>query len=559
MRTDSAIRVHVLMLLYCVMLSGSLFPAAVHAATAMPTSAQTAELVVANRTVMVFRAPLAGYTAQERADAAERRLEKALAKPGEQRAATRPIAEGTQVLLAGQALFLVTPGDVNALAGDTTDEVASESARRLAQALQDRRDRSSVRHLAIAGAFCLLATAVYGGLLHMVSLAQRSMRERCALLLGVRMKRVRSRYARLLDAEQYVPFALLITVMVAWALRLLFTFVWGAFVLAQVPYTRGWGERLGTHLLGTAAEAAHAAANALPGLLLVALITVVARLAMATATSIFRRVESGEVQGGWLDQETAPPTRRIVNIMIGLFALAMAYPYLPGSHTAAFQGVSVLAGLMVSIGASSVVAQAASGLILIYTRSLRKGEYVRIGAAEGTVSEVGMFATRLRTGFGEEIALPNAFILGNTVCNFSRARPGTGYMLDTSVTIGYDTPWRQVHALLKGAAAATPGIAADPAPIVALTALTDFYIEYKLIAYAACASPRDRAHVLTHLHQNIVDGFNLHGVQIMSPHFTEQPATPHVVAPANWHRSPADAPAVGAAQCDEPELRDKPI
>ncbi|WP_338761910.1 mechanosensitive ion channel domain-containing protein [Massilia sp. METH4] len=167
---------------------------------------------------------------------------------------------------------------------------------------------------------------------------------------------------------------------------------------------------------------------------------------------------------------------------------------------------------------------------------------MRIGHPEGTVAQGGMFATRLRTRFGEEIALPDAFILGNTVRNFSRARPGTGCMLDTGVTIGYDTPWRQVHAMLAAAAAATPGLAADPAPIVAQTGLSDFYIGYKLIAYVEYASPRDRAEVLTHLHQNIVDEFNLRGVQIMSPHSTEQPAAAHVLAPADWHRAPAAPP-----------------
>ena len=518
-----------------------------HAASPAPSATPTdnAGLVVAHRTIAVFRTSLAGYPPRERADAAERRLDKALASPGPRRPTVRVIAEGTQVLLDGKLLFLITPGDINALAGDTTDEVAGESARQLALALRDRSEQASVEHLAIAGALCALATLAYAGVLTALAALHRTVRTRTERLLGVRLARVRFRNVRLLDAEHYIRFMRLVTMLLIWALRLLATFVWLTFVLSQVPYTRGWGERLRDHMLSTAADAAQGAATALPGLLLVALIVAVARLAMATATSIFRRVESGELHGSWLDRETALPTRRIVNVLIGLFALAMSYPYLPGSHTAAFQGVSVLAGLMVSIGASSIVAQGASGLILIYTRSLRKGEFVRIGTSEGTVAEVGMFATRLHTGYGEEIALPNAYILGNTVRNFSRARPDTGampdlgFMLDTTVTVGYDTPWRQVHAMLHNAALATAGIAADPAPVIAQTALSDFYIEYKLIAYVARALPRERAEALTCLHQNIVDEFNLHGVQLTSPHFMQEPGTPQVVPPAAQFRAPA--------------------
>ena len=217
--------------------------------------------------------------------------------------------------------------------------------------------------------------------------------------------------------------------------------------------------------------------------------------------------------------------------MIWLFALAMAYPYLPGSHTAAFQGVTVLAGLMLSIGASSIVGQGAAGLILMYTRALRRGDYVSIGDVQGTVVEPGIFDTRLRTGMGVDVAMPNAWVLSNTIKNYSRAVPGA-YVLDTTVTIGYDTPWRQVHAMLKEAATTTEGVAAEPRPYVIQSALSDFYIEYKLVACSALSSPANRAELLSLLHQKVVDVFNREGVQIMSPHFTQEPQHPQIVPPA---------------------------
>jgi small-conductance mechanosensitive channel len=198
---------------------------------------------------------------------------------------------------------------------------------------------------------------------------------------------------------------------------------------------------------------------------------------------------------------------------------------------------------MVSLGGASVIGQAFSGLILMYSRIFRRGDYVRIGDNEGTVTELGMFATRIRSGLGEEISISNATVLASTTKNYSRAVPGTGFVVDTVVTIGYSTPWRQVEALLEEAARRTEDIAREPAPIVRQTALHDFYAEYRLIAYSSAERPVVRAEVLHHLHGHIQDIFNEHGVQIMSPHYMMDPAQPHVVPKEKWFTPPAQPPA----------------
>jgi Mechanosensitive ion channel len=141
----------------------------------------------------------------------------------------------------------------------------------------------------------------------------------------------------------------------------------------------------------------------------------------------------------------------------------------------------------VSIGASGTVSQAASGLMLMYTRAYRVGESVRIQDTEGTVVEVGLLSTRVRTGTGDEVMLPNTLVLGNTSRNYSRTVDGTGFVIDTTVTIGYDTPWRQVDAMLKEASRRVECIAETPPPRVIQTALGDFYVEYRLVAYSADA------------------------------------------------------------------------
>jgi small-conductance mechanosensitive channel len=268
-------------------------------------------------------------------------------------------------------------------------------------------------------------------------------------------------------------------------------------------------------------------------------------LAYLVNQGIGRFIENAQTQADrpdWLDPDIALATQRIARAMVWVFALAMAYPYLPGSQTEAFKGLSVLVWLMLSLGGSSLVGQAASGLILTYGRVFRKGEYVRIADHEGTVTDLGIFTSRLRTGLGEEVTLSNATVLTSPMKNYSRAVKGQGFVLDTTVTIGYDTPWRQVHALLTQAALRTPGILNDPEPLVFQTALSDWYPQYRLVCQAIPTEARPRALVLSALHANIQDLFNEHDVQIMSPQYITDPAAPKTVPRSRWYAPPAKPP-----------------
>jgi small-conductance mechanosensitive channel len=226
---------------------------------------------------------------------------------------------------------------------------------------------------------------------------------------------------------------------------------------------------------------------------------------------------------------------------IWILAIVAAYPYIPGSGSGVFQGVSVLIGAMVTLGSSGIANQIMSGLTLVYSRALRRGDHVFIGAAgselEGVVTEVGTLATKIMTMRNEEITVPNAVVVSNPIRNFSKLAEGEGTLISTRVTIGYDAPWRQVHAMLEEAARRTPGLRGKQAPRVAQRGLSDFYVEYEL--FANIDRPLDKVHTLSRLHAGIQDVFNEYGVQIMSPHFLGQPAEPVLVRKDNWHAAPA--------------------
>jgi small-conductance mechanosensitive channel len=181
-----------------------------------------------------------------------------------------------------------------------------------------------------------------------------------------------------------------------------------------------------------------------------------------------------------------------------------------------------------------------SGLVMIYARALRPGELVRAGEVVGVVSEVSLLSTKVVTPKREEVTIPNAVLAGTMITNYSRLADQDGLIVATAVAIGYDAPWRQVHALLALAAERTPGVRGEPRPYVLQRALSDFYVEYELRVHIDRAG--DRFQILSDLHAQIQDAFNEFGVQIMSPNFEAQPDRRVVVPRAAWHAAPAPPP-----------------
>ncbi len=522
---------------FLVLLAALLAPAIAHGAEATPV--EPATLVFFNRTIATLRVPAFGYSPAERVFGARVRIEAALQARGPGEVKLRNVPEGRFLEIDGKVAFILLNGDADGTIGQSPEDAAEAVRARLQEAVTAVRESSSPMALARALGLSAVATAVWVLLLRLLAKSNRRVALRLSVAAAAQAERLKVSGVTALRGAYVRPAVARIVSLVAWVLALFATYLWLTFVLSRFAWTHPWGLQLSAHLLGVLRDTGLAMIGAVPGLVTVVVIIVVARWFVAVVGAFFERVATGEISVGWLDAEIARPTRRVATLVVWLFALAMAYPYLPGAQTEAFKGLSVLVGLMVSIGASGLVGQAASGLILMYSRTVRSGEFVRIGDTEGTVTELGMFATRLRSGLGEEIVLPNAWVLSNTTRNFSRVVGGPGFILHTAVTIGYDTPWRQVHALLLEAARRTRGILETPAPYVVQTALSDFYVEYKLVAYAGPEAPRLRAEAMSLLHGEIQDVFNENGVQIMSPQYFEDPEVPKIVPPERWYEPPA--------------------
>ncbi|MGN7745629.1 mechanosensitive ion channel family protein [Pseudomonas sp. 22515] len=520
-----------------------LFSPLLHADTPQPgpeiegVIAEPAPLTVINRTVLVFRATLLGETPTVRALRAKKVIEDTLQETNDLEVRVDPILHSYLVLLGGRRAFIVTPLDA---AADTitTGEAAEQAAENLRLVVEETRQARSLRFLLTAIGYSAAATLVFFMLVKAAGYCRRKLLGLLPKLMGKHSERLKVGHTQLFDLQNLYYLIDRSLWLLYWLVVLLFCYQWLGFVLSQFPYTRSWGESLNIHLMALLNYLISGILRAMPGLAVALSIFFIARGISAFSKRVLRRMaRPGTLK--WLTAETLQPTMRLTSLAIWLFALVMAYPYLPGSGTDAFKGLSVLLGLMVSLGATSVIGQGAAGLILTYTRTLRVGEFVRVGDYEGTVTEVGMFTTTIRTGLGEVLTLPNSMITGSVTKNYSRIVQGPGYVVDTVVTIGYDTPWRQVEAMLLEAARRTDGVLQTPMPQVFQTALSDFYPEYRLVAQAIPSEPRPRAQLLSLLHANIQDVFNEYGVQIMSPHYLSDPEQPKWVPKEQWHAAPS--------------------
>jgi len=501
---------------------------------------EPATLVVNNRPIVTLRGMFLGRTPQQRVEAARLRIASALDAETEGSITATTILEGSLIALGGQMLLVITPQDFDELAGESVEGQAQAAVAALDLALAERLELRDTRRMVWAIGRAIVALLVF-----------------LALLAGVRrlyavIDRVLDRRADLLAGKTTIHgFALLTPMQLLTVLRraaqaalaaivLFGAYVWLAFVLRQFPFTRPWGEQLGGFLFGSIKAVLGTMISWIPGLFVAALIVVVTRWITGLVTAFFTAVEEGRVTMPEALVETANPTRRIANAVLWMLALVMIYPYLPGSNSPVFKGISVFVGLVVSLGGSGVVGQYLSGLVIMYSRALRVGDYVRFAEHEGVVVALGMLSTKLRTNKREEVNIPNNLLVSTTTKNFSRLAGTEGVILYTTITIGYDAPWRQIHAMLIEAARRTPGLHAEPPPFVNQTALSDFYVEYQLNAHLE--RPEKRIRVLADLHANIQDVFNEHGVQIMSPHYEADPADKKWVPRERWHEPPARTP-----------------
>jgi len=457
---------------------------------------------------------------------------------------------GTAIVAGERVLALISGNDAQMVGAPSTSALAELYIIRIREAAERYRTDREVSVLWLRALYALGATALL--LLALLAL-------RWLFRQGTRLER---RYAARLGGVRIKSLQLISTGQVLAVLRsllraavalaaLFFVYAYLSGVLRLFPWTRGIAQDLLQYVLEPLRVIALGLVRYVPNVLFLVILVLVARLLLKGLKIFWDAVARGTVQLAGFDPDWALPTYRLLRILAVALLVVIAYPYFPGSGSAAFKGVSILLGVMVSLGSSSLVGNVVAGYSMVYRRTFKVGDRVRIGDQVGDVIEIRLLVTHLRSPKNEEIVVPNSLIIGSNVVNYSSIARKEGLILHTTVGIGYEVPWRQVYAMLTEAADRTEGVLREPPPFVLQKALSDFCVTYELNAY--CQDPGRMYPVYTELHEHIQDVFNEHGVQIMTPAYMADPSEPKVVPKNRWY-----APPARSATADDPEPEDAP-
>lgn len=355
-----------------------------------------------------------------------------------------------------------------------------------------------------------------------------------------RMKKLEAKSMRVVQTEQvwHIVHGIINLLKTIVVLGLIYVFINS--VLKLFPWTRLIAQRLLQLVIDPLQSIASGFIDYLPSLFFLIILFLVTRYILKLLHGFFYTISVGNMPLRNFEAEWAWPTYRIVRIVVIIFAIVVAYPYIPGSSSQAFKGISLFVGVLLSLGSTSVISNIIAGYTMTYRRAFKVGDWVRIGETVGQVTEVRLLVTNLLSLKNEKIVIPNSKILSSEVINYSTLAKEQGLILHTSVGIGYEVPWRQVEAMLLEAAARTPGLLKEPSPFVLQKALNDFAVTYELNAYSKDDSKMPLMY--TDLHRNIQDVFNEHDVQIMTPNYVADTPTPKVVPPEQWYAPPATKP-----------------
>jgi small-conductance mechanosensitive channel len=447
--------------------------------------------------------------------------------------------QGLDILAGNRFLMTVTETDTKR-EGVTNQFMALAVRRRIADAITVYRSERTPHALLVKTAYALGATLVAGLLWLGVRRVFRWLDGLADRRFKARIEGLEAQSYRLVQARQISAAARGLFVSLRTLSYVAIVYVYLQVVLELYPWTRPFSRRLSAIFLGPLGNMVSAVLDAVPNLIFIAILVLVTRYLLKLIRLFFAGVANGTITLANFDREWAWPTYRIIRFFALAFAAVVAYPYIPGSTSPAFQGVSIFIGVIFSLGSSSFISNVIAGYSMTYRRAFHVGDRIQVGDVTGDVTEIGLMVTRVRTVKNEEIVVPNSNILNSHIVNYSAFAQKGGLILHTTVGIGYETPWRQVEAMLLLAADRTPGLLKEPPPFVLQKALGDFCVTYEINAYADDAQAMARLYA--ELHRNILDVFNEYNVQIMTPAYEGDPERPKVVPKEQWFTSPAHAP-----------------
>lgn len=499
------------------------------------------------------------FSAQERAQAVANRLQALVNDPtiDLDQIAVVDSPFGTSIELRDNVLLVVTDNDARHLQVSRS-VVASYYLKQIREGIRAAREQHSKKFLIWAGVKALVTLLIYLLLLWIVIAGARRLLL-VVLPVARQLDGIKIQKSQLLGGERIA--ALVGTLIRAARVILIVALTW-VFLGTEFnyfPWTREHGKRLLGYITTPVGFVIRGFLNYLPNLFYIIVIGAVMYYVLKFLRVLAREIERGNIRIPGFYPEWVFPTYKIVRFLLIALTAVLIYPYLPGENSPAFKGIGLFIGVLFSLGSTSAVANVIAGIIIIYARGFRAGDWVKIGDNTGEITALTMLATHLQTIRNEEVIIPNSVVLSNYVTNYSMQARIKGLILHTSVTIGYEEPWRDVHELLIQAALKTKDILREPAPFVLQNALQDSYVQYEINAYTD--QPKRMLYIYSDLHGNIQDCFFAAGVEIMSPIYSalrdgNRTQMPKQFLPADYSprgfRIEKDDDAAAAASASKP-------
>lgn len=476
-------------------------------------------LVVAGDTIRTIYSQLGSFTAAERAELGREKIVKAAATfvPAIDSITLAHEETLIEVLFHDQVLSTITQADAIWHERDQT-EMAQQIAAKVRQAIIIYQDRTSVMTILKQVGLTILVIVICYLLIRLINRSFRGRLNRLFLSrIGTWFKGWNIRDYQLMNPKRQVRFVLFIIKIFRWLVTILILYIAMPIAFSIFPITQRLASTLFEWILSPVKTIFWAVVAYMPNLFVILVIAIAMRYVIRGVKYLMNEISIGNLKIPGFYADWAKATYNIVRILLYAFGFVMMFPYLPGSGSDIFKGVSVFIGIIFSLGSSSAIANMVAGLVITYMRPFKTGDHIRINDVTGDVMEKTPFVTRIKTYKQEVVTIPNSNVLSASVVNYSTSATDVGIIFHTTITIGYDVPWRTIHEMMIRAALRSQYILKDPAPYVLQTSLDDFYVSYQVCAYSR--NPEMQARIYSELHQNIQDVFNENGIEIMSPHY----------------------------------------
>lgn len=494
---------------------------------------QGVPVIINNDTLLVLYTKKGGLTAHKRAE----NIENVILNIGQSYSLKTDSvyvldSEGLSDIMYGEkVIFSVTDQDAlwhNMPRNELAQQYVPIVAKKIAELKKEHSILQVIKHIALFTLVLIIQFLLWKG----TSYLFRKLRRKTVWIMHNKLKSITIKDYEFLDIRKQGRILLFLSKILQYAVILLQLAITIPILFSIFPQTETLAMKIFLYIFDPVKMIFASIIKYIPNLFIIAVIYVCVKYLTKSIRYIANEIESEKLKITGFYSDWAQPTFNIIRFLLYVFMIAMIYPYLPGSDSGIFQGISVFVGLIVSLGSSSAIANIIAGLVITYMRPFKIGDRIKLEKVEGHVIEKTPFVTRIKTPKNEIITIPNSSIMSSNTINYSQSAKAYGLIIHTSVSFGYEIPWKQIHELLIAAAKDTPGVIQSPKPFVLEIELHDYYTIYQINAYIKNA---DRlAQIYSDLHQQIQDKSNEAGIELMSPHYFARREANQTVMPPEY-------------------------